>query len=63
MLKLDIKSQSLEELESVFKTWGEPAYRVKQLLKWLYDDRVSRWDEMSNLPKTLREKLAGEGPC
>ncbi len=58
MLKLDIKSQSLEELESVFKTWGEPAYRVKQLLKWLYDDRVSRWDEMSNLPKTLREKLA-----
>ena len=58
MLKLDIKSQSLEELESVFKTWGEPAYRVKQLLKWLYDDRVPRWDEMSNLPKTLREKLA-----
>jgi len=58
VLKLDIKSQSLEELESVFKTWGEPAYRVKQLLKWLYDDRVPRWDEMSNLPKTLREKLA-----
>lgn len=53
----DIKSLTREELETQFKDWGEPAYRVKQLMDWLYVQRVTGWDEMSNLSKTLREKL------
>lgn len=55
----DIKSQSKEELEAQFKAWGEPAYRVAQLLDWLYARRVTSWEAMTNLPKALREKLRG----
>jgi 23S rRNA (adenine2503-C2)-methyltransferase len=54
----DIKSLTREELEAQFKAWHEPAFRVAQLLDWLYARRATSWDEMSNLPKTLRAKLA-----
>jgi len=53
----DIKSLTREELESQFKHWNEPAFRVAQLLDWLYARRVTTWDAMSNLPKSLREKM------
>ena len=53
----DIKSLTREELEAQFKTWEQPAYRISQLLEWLYVRRVTSWDAMSNLPKLLREKL------
>ena len=53
----DIKSLTREELERQFKTWNEPTYRVPQLLDWLYTRRATGWDAMSNLPKSLREKL------
>jgi 23S rRNA (adenine2503-C2)-methyltransferase len=53
----DIKSQTREELESQFKQWGEPAYRVDQVLQWLYVHRVTAWPAMTNLPQGLREKL------
>ena len=53
----DIKSLTREVLEAQFKTWQEPAFRVAQLLDWLYARRVTTWDAMSNLPKTLRAKL------
>ena len=46
-----------EELESDFITIGEPKYRARQLLEWVYDKRVARYDEMTNLGKGLREKL------
>jgi 23S rRNA (adenine2503-C2)-methyltransferase len=54
---LDIKSQTKEELEAQFKAWDEAAYRVGQVLEWLYAHRVTNWDAMTNLPKALREKL------
>ncbi|HEV2318142.1 MAG TPA: 23S rRNA (adenine(2503)-C(2))-methyltransferase RlmN [Verrucomicrobiae bacterium] len=53
----DIKSQSREELEARFKSWGQPAFRVGQLLEWLYARRATDWDAMTNLPRELREKL------
>ena len=53
----DIKSLTREELEAWFKENHEPAYRVKQLMDWLYVARATDWDAMSNLPKSLREKL------
>jgi len=36
---------------------GEPAYRAGQILNWLYAKRVTDFDEMTNLPKELRQKL------
>jgi 23S rRNA (adenine2503-C2)-methyltransferase len=56
-VRLDIKSLTREELENQFKDWNEPVYRVTQLLDWLYARRATNWDAMTNLPKSLREKL------
>jgi len=53
----DIKSQTAEELQAQFQSWGEPDYRLSQLLDWLYTHRVEKWDAMTNLPKSLRERL------
>jgi 23S rRNA (adenine2503-C2)-methyltransferase len=53
----DIKSLTREELEDQFKILEQPAYRVAQLLDWLYVRRATTWDAMTNLPKMLREKL------
>jgi 23S rRNA (adenine2503-C2)-methyltransferase len=55
----DIKSLTQEELESWFQDQSEPAYRVRQVLQWLYARRVTAWESMTNLPRSLREKLAG----
>lgn len=54
----DIKSQTRDELQSRFQEWGEPAYRVEQVLRWLYARRATTWEAMTNVPKALREKLA-----
>jgi 23S rRNA (adenine2503-C2)-methyltransferase len=53
----DIKSLTHEELQTQFKAWNEPVYRVDQLLDWLYARRVTNWEEMTNLSKGLRETL------
>ncbi|MGA2248764.1 MAG: 23S rRNA (adenine(2503)-C(2))-methyltransferase RlmN [Verrucomicrobiota bacterium] len=55
----DIKSLTREELETQFAAWNQPAYRVGQLLDWLFARRATEWDAMSNLPKALREQLRG----
>lgn len=55
----DIKSMLPEELEADFKAMGEPKYRAKQVFKWL-GRGVSSFDEMSDLSKSLREKLKAE---
>ena len=54
----DIKSVTREELLAQFQAWAAPAYRVDQLLAWLYDRRATSWASMSNLPQPLRERLA-----
>ena len=57
MVLPDIKSQTREELAQQFAEWRLPAYRLDQLLHWLYERRVTDWDAMSNLPRDLRDKL------
>jgi 23S rRNA (adenine2503-C2)-methyltransferase len=54
---IDIKSQTAEELQAQFAAWGQPAYKVSQLLEWLYVHRATTWDAMTNLSRGLREKL------
>ncbi len=56
-MNCDVKSQTREELAAQFQAWEQPAYRVTQLLAWLYDRRVTAWAAMANLPKVLRERL------
>ena len=54
---MDIKSQTLEELQAEFQSLGQPAYRAAQVMEWLYVHRATSWDQMTNLPKALIGKL------
>ena len=56
---MDIKSQTLEEVRAQLQRWGEPSYRVPQLLDWVYVHRATEWEAMSSLPKKLRDLLQG----
>lgn len=46
-----------DEWQSWVKDNGESSFRAGQIFDWLYIKRVFSFDEMSNLPKTLRDKL------
>ena len=52
-----VKELSIEEIKSVLKEAGLPRFRADQLLVWLYGKNASDYDEMTNLPKTMREQL------
>ena len=52
----DIKSMTLPELRDLLQGLGEPAFRGKQVFSWL-SRGVTGFDEMSNLPLFLRERL------
>lgn len=54
----DIKSKTAEELKEALKEWDIPSFRSGQIFRWLQQG-VSSFDEMTNLPKNLRERLAG----
>ncbi len=55
--KKDIRKLSLEELQEQFKTWGEPAFRAKQVRQWLWEKGAHSFGEMTNLSKSLRIRL------
>jgi 23S rRNA (adenine2503-C2)-methyltransferase len=56
--KPPLTGETLDSLTEKFRAQGEPAFRAKQVLDWLYKKRARSWDEMTNLPKTLRSWLA-----
>ena len=58
MAKIDIKSMNINELENLLKELGEPKFRAKQIFDWLHAKQVDSFEEMTNLSKGLREKLA-----
>lgn len=55
-----IKSLTLDELAGRLSAVGEPAYRAKQVIEWLYVKRAAEFSEMTNLPAALRRRLAAE---
>ncbi len=56
--KIDIKSLRLEELKEKLDELGEPKYRAGQIADWLHKKRVTSFDEMTDLPQSLRAELA-----
>lgn len=56
----------LDHLDTRLDEWAAarklPGYRRTQVRKWLFEQRASDWQSMSNLPKSLREELAAELP-
>ena len=55
----DIKSMTLGEISEALRAMGEPSFRGKQVFSWLHRG-VTEFDQMINIPKSLREKLARE---
>ncbi len=54
----DIRSLSEDDLVALTKELGQPAFRAKQLREWIFDKNVCSFEDMTNLPKAFREKLA-----
>ena len=57
MLKNNIKNYNLEELQKIVEDLGEKKYRAEQIFNWIYKENVTTFDDMVNLPLSLREKL------
>ena len=55
--KPPLTGETLDSLTERLRAQGEPVFRAKQILDWLYKKRVRTWDEMSNLSKPLRTWL------
>ena len=53
-----IYGETLDSLTAALAAQGQPAFRAKQILDWLYKKRVANWDEMTNLPRDFRAWLA-----
>lgn len=47
-----------KELDELVRSLGEPAYRGKQIARWIYARGARRFEEMSDLPAALRARLA-----
>ena len=61
MLKLakpNIRQLSKEELEQYFLEMGEKAFRAKQVYEWIWTKQARNFEDMTNLSKELRTKLA-----
>src|SRR6266851_1526932 len=54
---VDIRDMTLEEVEHMIAVVGERPYRARQILHWLYARGAESFDEMRDLPSTLRQYL------
>ena len=58
---MNIKAMTLPEMTLALKEMGQPGFRAKQIYTWLHKG-VRSYDEMTNVSKELRQKLAQEYP-
>ncbi|MCF6268893.1 MAG: 23S rRNA (adenine(2503)-C(2))-methyltransferase RlmN [Melioribacteraceae bacterium] len=56
--KIELKSLTLAQLEKHFVAAGEKKFRASQVLNWVYNNLVTSFEEMSNIPKPLRIMLS-----
>ncbi|SEH38809.1 23S rRNA (adenine(2503)-C(2))-methyltransferase RlmN [Epilithonimonas hominis] len=54
----DIRTLSLDQLKDYFSTIGDKPFRAKQVYDWLWSKNLHSFDEMTNLPKNLRDNLS-----
>ena len=54
----DVHSLTRGELTELLAGLGQPGFRAKQVEEWVWSKNARSWDEMTNLPKALREQLA-----
>lgn len=55
--KIVLKGLPVEELEDLMASIGQPRFRGRQLFKWIYRDRVTDFDQMTDMSKAFRAEL------
>ena len=58
---MNLKNLTQQEIAGILKALGQPAFRAKQVYTWLHKG-VRSYDEMTNLPKALRDQLSANYP-
>ena len=53
----DIRDLSQNDIRELVAELGQPAFRAKQLIEWVFEKNVCSFDDMTNLPKAFREQL------
>jgi 23S rRNA (adenine2503-C2)-methyltransferase len=56
--QMDLLQFSFAELQAQMAMWSEPRFRAQQIWKWIYQHLATTFDDMTNLPLALRERLA-----
>jgi 23S rRNA (adenine2503-C2)-methyltransferase len=56
----NIRHQSQQDLETYFESIGEKKFRIKQVQEWIWQKHAHSFDDMSNLSKELRNKMAAD---
>ncbi len=54
----DIRSLTPHQIAEVISNLNQPAFRAKQVCEWIFDKNICSFDDMTNVPKALREQLA-----
>ena len=62
MNEYDIRSMTLEELQAVMEKIGEKPFKAKQIYQWLHEKCAADYEEMTNISRRLRERLAEAYP-
>ena len=57
----DLKSMTMDELKEWVQNVGQPAFRAKQIYQWFHVKLADGTDEMTNLPKNLRQLMDEQG--
>jgi 23S rRNA (adenine2503-C2)-methyltransferase len=57
---LHLLEQTPEQLQAWFAAREMPAYRAAQVRRWLLEKRAAAFEQMTDLPKTVRDQLGGE---
>ena len=56
-MKKNIKNYDLDKLKEKLKSMNEKPFRAEQIFKWIYKDKITSFNEMTNISLELRKKL------
>src|SRR5690348_161421 len=54
----NLRHCTLQQIEQLMEEWGEPKFRAKQIYEWIWQKFVGNISDMTNLSKSLRERLS-----
>ena len=56
-MKKNIKNFTLDELKDELLSLGQKSFRAEQIFKWIHQENITSFEEMTNISKDLRENL------